>query len=515
MSVGHAPLVKELLSKRYDAETRLGISSGVALSVDDEEAAFYSWAESFLEKIEASSGDFPYKDSKLNLAWSLGILDEPRWLARETLPLRGNTPRHRAIARLAVEGRIHALVCLNWDCLLEAAFESIGLPRGKPNEMRPGKLKAYDVLIYDGDFSTTASTDRLRLLKPHGCVRDLQLAKELESAGKAAHKPVFRIAKTELEKVKDNSGIVEAIRFHLRGHPLVSAGWAISEPYLQAMIAELQAVSPSMQSDSIGVVDINWSEGHEKAAAAFGKAQNASYFQVQKAPTSPNTDSLFQWIFARYALRLIRTFAPASVVGSIEDLCEQFKTYQTSALATKWCDDFLPSWIRVCWRAGGVPYKLESGVVLQPFQLPTGPRDFHVPLDAGGGPNQVRPDLSSAAVLLAALEKAKHNWAFDLFPGALWNEDGKRLVIPVPGWIGTDKLNDLQGIQPLVEALRREGGIGNVNELRLLALGPDGEAAVSVSEKAMLEASVRRQMPQSKLAMSGTTDQCFLALSDL
>ena len=514
MSAGYAPLVTDLLPLRSSAEQKLSINTGITSSPTDEPDTFYAWAQEVIEAIKASKNLLPYKSPKLNLAWALQMFENSRWLAEESLPLRGNTPRHRAIARLALEKRLHVLVSLNWDYLLEAAIESCGLPRDIQDPMRPGPYKAYKVLVQDADFSEAVPEAILKVIKPHGCIRALYKARRREETSGVEESPVFRVTKSELESIRENPGVRTSINSSLRARPLIGAGWAMSEPYIREDLATLQEQSPSLEMDRLSVLDLVWRPTHAEVAMAFKVEQKDAHFSLQRAPTTPNTDAVFQWIFAQYVIAFLNGFAPSPIRPEIGALKTLLESYPPPSWVIQWCDDFLPSWIRTCWRAGGVPFKDNNGMQIPSHLLSTGPRDYHIPIDCGGAYNQTRPDLVAAAVLLAALRSAKRLWVYDLYPGALWHEGDRELLIAVPNWINTDEFNDLEGIKPLIESMKRERGLAFVRSIKILPLGPTIEQ-LTTAQKRMLETSVRRQMNQAMFAAQQSSGDPFTSLADL
>ena len=116
------------------------------------------------------SGGRSDSESRLWLADELGMLDDRRWFGETGLSLSGNTPRHRAIARFAVEDRLKAIVSLNWDTLLEAALDSVGLAEGV-TPPRPWRVTARVSAIDDIHMPHLGYANIFPVIKPHGCGR--------------------------------------------------------------------------------------------------------------------------------------------------------------------------------------------------------------------------------------------------------------------------------------------------------------------------------------------------------
>lgn len=133
-----------------------------------------------------------------------------------------------------------------------------------------------------------------------------------------------------------------------------------------------------------------------------------------------------------------------------------------AAFMMSFVDDFLPAWMRLCWRAGLVacrgfePHELD--ILLKP--------EVHIPWDI---PNIERPDLRAAVRLLGMLSPRGEPWECDRFPGGLWDAARLRLVVPIPAW---GAAADLSGLRPLLAALQRD--LGFVRSIAILPLRADG-----------------------------------------
>ncbi len=112
----------------------------------------------------------------------MGILDNPAWLGKIDMPLRGTSPRHRVVARFAKEKRWHAIWSLNWDCLLEVGLESVGFDEYQALTQQPWPT-TYVTYVTHNDLPPNADDDTVTVYKPHGCVKSLLKAEEEYNKG--------------------------------------------------------------------------------------------------------------------------------------------------------------------------------------------------------------------------------------------------------------------------------------------------------------------------------------------
>lgn len=81
-----------------------GMSFGIAPPVTELTNEIYDWADKAFSKLR-SELNLTDHEAKLRLADAIRITTDPRFQAKVGMPLRGNTPRHRVVARFAREGR--------------------------------------------------------------------------------------------------------------------------------------------------------------------------------------------------------------------------------------------------------------------------------------------------------------------------------------------------------------------------------------------------------------------------
>lgn len=429
----------------------------------------YCVAETKLAELKQS----PSIDEHLRfgLARWLTLFNDDRWLGRVELPLGRNYIRHRMIARLAADRRLAGIICFNWDCFLEAAFEAIGISTNAPVGSRPGHVKRYAVVVRNSTQGSANMRYVFRIFKPHGCRRDLDRALE-EYPTK---EPVFIVTRSDIESEKDhiNSDVDNYIRSELKGRPLLVAGWRGGEPYFFRTLEEIVDDLDKSSTDRLSVIDRDWQ--HDHFAELFASSEGKSFVKVG---SHRDTDRLFSWIYAHYALAQLREVAADGrlldqlpiLEGIFNELDAPTQSHDDTLLS--FFDDFLPTWSRLCAIAGITTFK---GIA--PHHIPLGPRDWHFPFETygDGDPFSNRPDLAAAVRLLCSTAQG-YGWRFKQFPGALWRPSARHLVVPLP--FGTDVLmpaNTLAGIKPLVEDWRRQPEFARIDEVRILLLGAIGD----------------------------------------
>jgi len=459
LSWGLVPGPGELLSARKTtAESMLACSEVVEIPPGAE--GLYVWSEKVLEQIRAVD----HRPPKLRLAEALGLLDDPRWRAEVGLPLRGSTPRHRVIARLAREDRWTAAWSLNWDCLLESALERVGFDRGEPRAHQPW-LTGYTTIVTAEDFERVARRDLFCVLKPHGCIRSMIEAAEAAEQGNAERSAALanRLMITAAELSQERTNEVDRqffalLRPSLMFNPFIVLGWSVSEPYLKSVINDSLDGIRKNSPEEITIVDIEFnSSGHEVISKCYGLNKNSVYCEVSAATTEVGVDELFLWIQARYCLNQLSIAARHILLDEMTAREKQIEQPSKTHFLLNWADDFVPAWTRLCWRAG-----LVTCEGFEPHQLAIEREDEHVPWHIRGVP---RPDLRAAARLLAAIPIDGGIWDVSKFPGALWDSEHQRLVVPLPTW---GDVTDLAALRPLAKTINE--GIGYVDTIDVLPL---------------------------------------------
>jgi hypothetical protein len=487
LSIGYVPIVDDLKDKLNKAAQDLGIAP-----VEN----FYDLAEIVLESlIDSGKSD---SGSRLSLAEALGLLDDRRWFGETGLPLSGNTPRHRAIARFAVERRFRAIVSLNWDTLLEAALDSVGLADGD-RIPRPWAITARTSVIHDTHLPRLANAHVFPVIKPHGCVRNLEHARrQLRSTG-LIPLIIFKLTQSELDTLPQEQTLVDKkVEGYLSECPLIAVGWKASEGYLRNTVIKTAQAVQHTELDAFTLASRSWYPNsksnetfHDEIVAAYSKTKHAAFAEVSNPE---QLDCLFLWLQSRFALNKLLAASPTPHQAAMQELLQQLDQPVHGHFILRWVDSWLPTWVRLCWRAGvmrGVdPH---TNQMIEPWDIPVMPRDVHVPLS---GLALVRRELLAAVRLLVVLGNSLNTFNFEKFPGGFWAAETRKLYIPLPGWRGAAQTADLAALKPLIDALR---GLGFVQNIYLVWL--DNEALPpSQSDREQLAAQVSRLMPLANFA---------------
>lgn len=489
LSIGYVPIVDDLKGKLDKAAQNLGIAPV---------GNFYDLAEIVLENLIV--GGKSEASSRLLLAEALGLLDDRRWFGETGLPLSGNTPRHRAIARFAVERRLRAIVSLNWDTLLEAALDSIGLADGD-RVPRPWAITARTSVIDDTHLPRLANAHIFPVIKPHGCVRNLEQARrQLRSTG-IIPSIIFKLTQSELDTLPlEQTRVDKKVEGYLSECPLIAVGWKASEGYLRNTVIKTAQAVQRTELDAFTLASRSWYPNlkskpnetfHDEIVAAYSKTKLDAFAEVGNPE---QLDCLFLWLQGRYALNKLIAASPAPHQAAMQQLLQQLDQPIHGHFILRWVDSWLPTWVRLCWRAGVIRgIDPHTNQMIEPWDIPVMPRDVHVPL---GGMALVRRELLAAAKLLVILGNSLDTFNFEKFPGGFWAAETRKLYIPLPGWRGAAQTADLAALKPLIEALR---GLGFVQNIHLVWL--DSESIPpSQPDREQLAAQVRRLMPLAHFA---------------
>ena len=484
LSTPNVPMLSGLRGKLEEITRSLAASVSIDPSDDQYD---YELAGAVIAKLQAGGKTEP--ESRLWLAEELGMLDDRRWFGEIGLPLSGNTPRHRALARFVVEGRLRAIVSLNWDALLEAALESVGLAEGD-NLPRPWKVTAYARVVDKTHMPLLARPHVFPVIKPHGCVRELERARSQLRSGNACGPVTFKLTSTELNNItQEQEHVVNInVRNYISECPLLGIGWRASEGYLRTAIVDIAKDVQRREPDAFTLIDICWNSNHSEIAAAYRKNESEAFAQVKK-DAHPSSDCLLQWLQARHALNRMIAMVPAEERAPLAGLLQELEQPDCNHPVQGWADHWLPTWVRLCWRAGAMQgTDPQTNRTIGPFEIPITPRDAHIPLT---GMSIERRDLHAASKLLSALRGSLHRFRFDLYPGGLLDMDRNCLYLPLPGWRLAVPSSDLAALKPLVEAL---SGLGYVRKVCLLWLNNKDEPP-DLLLRYQLEAQFRSLMP--------------------
>ncbi len=491
LSTPDVPMVSGLQGKL----TEIAASLGASVTIDqNDKSYFYALAEAVIGKLEAG-GKTP-SESRLWLAEELGMLDDRRWFGQVGLPLSGNTPRHRALARFAVEKRLRAIVSLNWDALLEAALDSVGLNDLSEGASlpRPWEVTEYARVVDDTHMPLVGRVNVFPVVKPHGCVRELERARTRLRSGESLGPVTFKLTLSELSDLTPAQKQVfdTTVRHYLSACPLIGIGWRASEGYLRTAIVEIAKAVQRSEPDAFTLIDICWDSNHSEIATAYGKNEGESFAQVNK-DVHPSLDCLLRWLQARHALTRMITMVPPQERGPLTQLLQDLGQPDCGHPIQDWADYWLPTWVRLCWRAGAMQGFDSQNRAIGPSEIPVTPRDAHVPLT---GMSIKRRDLHAAAKLFIALRNSLDRFRFDLYPGGLLDMEKHCLYLPLPGWKASVPSSDLAALKPLVEAL---SGLGYVRKVFLVWLNNEDETP-DQALRHQLAAQVRLLMPLTAFA---------------
>jgi hypothetical protein len=228
----------------------------------------------------------------------------------------------------------------------------------------------------------------------------------------------------------------------------------------------------------------------------YGATKAQAFIEVM--PESDYTsDDLFLWLQTLFAIERLKVSAPADTRAAIAS-CETHLAARPSSnsVASLWIDNFLPTWVRLCWRAGLVKCQLNDGALINASDIPCDLRDEHIPLFL---PNIERPDLISASILLGKLLQSEKLWEFKTYPGAFWDPSIGRLIIPLPCWSGTEGALDLRALKPLFDDILN-AGMGHVASIEILPVGQSQDFSLAQIPLLTIKESVCRQMTHKAFA---------------
>ncbi|GBE08960.1 hypothetical protein BMS3Bbin11_00393 [bacterium BMS3Bbin11] len=355
----------------------------------------------------------------------------------------GNTPRHRALARFVVEERVRAIVSLNWDTLLETALDSVGLTEGG-SLPRPWKVTKYARVVDKTHMPMLAQANVFPVVKPHGCVRELERLRNQFRSGNTIGSVTFKLTSSELSNITpDQQHVVNTnVRNYISECPLVGIGWRASESYLREAIVEIANQVQRTEQDAFTLIDICWNSDHSEIAAAYSKNKSDSFAQVM-TDTNPSTDCVLQWLQARYALIRMIDMVPNSEQAPLVQLLQELDQPNCDHPVQSWADFWLPTWVRICWRMGVMQgVDPQTNKLIGPYEIPVTPRDAHIPLT---GMSIERLDLQAAAKFLIALPKPLNPYRFDLYPGGILDMDKQCLYLHCQGGKRRSFFGDIRG----------------------------------------------------------------------
>lgn len=439
MSYGLVPMANELKKSLELVTNNLAIEDDELLTEPDP----YKYADIVLKHI-------PDQD-KLVLVQNMGIIDNPKWFAKVGLPLRGTTPRHRVVARFARENLLHEIWSYNWDTVLESAFEAVGFTRGRKDAIKQPWNTLFDTIITHDDLTATPTDGFFKVYKPHGCLQAMKKAQEVQISNPMESKKIadrFMIGKNELSsynqwtKQEPGETFLSLMHTSLNHHVMV-VGWSLPEKYVCDKLGnKMTPIKAGVEH--LSIVDPNFNdEGHKIICEHYSLQESDTHFSIDK---DFSTDNLFLALQTKYSLKqlLKNTDEESDDWNTIRNALSSCDLGSANNTLLSWADDFLPAWIRLCWRTEHL--KVRS---FNSFDIRLEKPDIHIPYQ---GIETTRIDMEMAATIFHHIQNSKIDWDFTTFPGGLWNHEEARLVIPLPN----ATFSSLHVIKPLIKMIEEK-----------------------------------------------------------
>lgn len=440
MSYGLVPMANELKQSLELVTNNLSIEDDELLTENDP----YKYADIVLKHI-------PNQD-KLVLVQNMGIINNPKWFAKVGLPLRGTTPRHRVVARFARENLLYEIWNYNWDTILESAFEAVGFTRGRKDEINQPWNTLFDTIITDDDFTATPTDGFFKIYKPHGCLQAMEKAQELQMSNPDESKKIadrFMIGQNELSineqwtEQEPGRTFLSLMHTSLNHHVLI-VGWKVEEGYINNKLSKgMQSIQA--KREHLSIIDPKFNDkGHVTICERYNLSEDDTYIAVNSPQTDLTTNNLFLALQTKYSLKqlLKNTDEESDEWKTIQNVLTQCDLGNAKNTLLSWADDFLPAWIRLCWRTGHL--KVRN---FNPYDIRLEKQDVHVPYDGIVGTRRI--DMEMAATIFHYIQNSKINWDFSTFSGGLWDYENTRLVIPLPN----ATFSSLHVIKPLIKMI--------------------------------------------------------------
>lgn len=450
LSYGIVPMAAGLLPIAQKVAEELNLSSELFSHIDttsDEgkRSAIYHYSDVILKA---------YPD-KLAYVKKLGILENPKWYAKVDLPLRGTTPRHRVIARFAREDLWHEIWSFNWDIILESALEAVGFERSRLEGVKQPWNTLFDSLVTYDDLAPAPPHNVFRIFKPHGCLNAMKTSEALCVSNPAKSKEIadrFMIGNDELTNYNDWSSdepgktFLSQLHTSLNNHIMI-VGWSLPEKYVHEKLVYI--MNPVEGDDEqLSIIDPFYQEGHRVISQRYKQDKSKVHFSVAPTQSTLSTDKLFLALQTKYSLKqlLANTDNSTPAYSSIQNSLNDCNLGNAKDNLLTWADDFLPAWVRLCWRSGIITLRS-----FQPHDIRLEKHDVHIPYC---GVEVSRTDLEMAGEIFHLIQQSRQYWDFSSFPGGLWDYEKRRLVIPLPN----ADYNSLYALKPLIQTIEQKIG---------------------------------------------------------
>lgn len=471
LSVGSVPGAAQLYELEHqNVELTLNIEGLIdheKVETVEKQCRLYKWADFVLEELTKRNEELP----KLRLAEALGLLTDSRWWGEAEVDYRGNTPRHRIIARFAKEGLWHSIWSFNWDCILENAFEQIGMANGKPHFDSPWQKNHYVTHVHSSHLPFLPHRNALNIHKPHGCVRALHIAMDVEKTNQVKADDLsyrLMIGERELhdregcEKANaEDRAFFDAMGTHVRNRLNLILGWSMGEASIKKKLKE--SLDP-LGDTTLVIIDPFFCKNHQEVCDVAGLNKEDAHIEL-KLDESPNRDDVFIYQQALYAIEVLEAENGGNPITDNQETDWRTTLFQgADSFFYEWTDEFLPSWTRLCWSSGFVKARR-----MPSHKVDLERRDEYIPLNYS---DVDRQDLHLAIKILNSIPNLGGGFDARKFPGGVFHIEKRILIVPLPEWSG---LNELRALRPMIDALR--GNLGFVENLAVWPINLDGNRA--------------------------------------
>lgn len=479
LSYGIVPMAAGLLPYAQKTAQELEIPNEEFLEIDitsdnGKRSAIYHYSDVILSH---------YPD-KLDYAAKLGILNDPKWYAKVGLPLRGTTPRHRVIARFTSENILREIWSYNWDTVLESALEAVGFHRGREENVKQPWNTLFDTLVTFNDLAPAPTDNVFKIYKPHGCLQAMKKAQELKISNSDESKRIaerFMIGQNELSLDKQwtveepGSTFLNLMHTSLNQHVII-VGWSLPEKYVHDKLSYIMQPIKA-EIEHLSIIDPFYQAGHTTIANRYNLDQKDIHIAVDPTQADLTTDNLFLALQTKYSLKqlLKNTDEESDEWNTIQNALSSCDLGSANNTLLSWADDFLPAWIRLCWRTEHL--KVRS---FNSFDIRLEKPDIHIPYQ---GIETTRIDMEMAATIFHHIQNSKIDWDFTTFPGGLWNHEEARLVIPLPN----ATFSSLHVIKPLIKMIEEKTAY-----ITNIAVMPVTHASLQSSSSSILRSYIKQ-----------------------
>lgn len=181
-------------------------------------------------------------------------------------------------------------------------------------------------------------------------------------------------------------------------------GWSLPEKYVHDKLSYIMS-KISAKIEQLSIIDPYYQTGHDTIANRYNLNQDNTHFAVAPTQADLTTDNLFLALQTKYSLKQLLNNTDEQVTSGI-----QFKMFLmqcdlgNAKNELSWADDFLPAWIRLCWRTGHLKVR-----TFNPFDIRLEKQDVHIPYQ---GIETTRIDMEMAATIFLSHSKFTNRLGF-------------------------------------------------------------------------------------------------------